>query len=324
MSPEQANGKEVDQRTDIFSAGIVLWELLTLESCFLGDTDLKLLQRVRQGKIKDPSLVNRKIPKNLADIVMQALQRKPKKRFQTASEFAEMLEVYQEEFFGKVSEADLAAFVRNLFNIPPEELAHVPESISPQKRNLIASGIDQALTETQHGPSTLPSGSFDRGSFFQQVQDSISWFLKYPIMFVLIGALGLSLWIKPPIEWFQKFDAQILRFAKAIHQLREAKKEEEVEVNIIELHAPTAPKPLYALQFSPEAQEHLDDLPFELFDEIRDRASDLAFDPQPPTAISNSKRPGSWAVLQSGHSIFYVVDPQLRTVVIEKIKKTKG
>src|SRR5262249_18643707 len=125
MSPEQAQGEDVDIRTDIYSAGIVLWETLTLESCFQAETDIKLLERVRNGDIRDPSLVNRKVPRDLAAIVMQALEKKPRRRFQTAAEFAMALEAFQKDRFGSVTEADLAAFVRTIFGITPEEVPAV-------------------------------------------------------------------------------------------------------------------------------------------------------------------------------------------------------
>src|SRR5438128_1132218 len=65
MSPEQIRGMPVDARTDIFSAGIILHEMLTTEKLFRGDTEFALMERVRKAEVSPPSKFNRRCPPEL-------------------------------------------------------------------------------------------------------------------------------------------------------------------------------------------------------------------------------------------------------------------
>ena len=73
MSPEQVRGLPIDRRSDIFSCGIVLYELLTGERLFVGESDFSTLEKVRNVEILPPSTYNRKIPDELERIVLKAL-----------------------------------------------------------------------------------------------------------------------------------------------------------------------------------------------------------------------------------------------------------
>ena len=73
MSPEQVRGLQVDRRSDVFSCGIVLYELLTGERLFVGESDFSTLEKVRNVEILPPSTYNRRIPEELERIVLKAL-----------------------------------------------------------------------------------------------------------------------------------------------------------------------------------------------------------------------------------------------------------
>ena len=81
MSPEQVRGMPLDLRTDIFSTGIVLYEMLTTEKLFRGDTDFALMEKVRRADIDPPSKQNPRVPPELDAIVMRALARDPSERY---------------------------------------------------------------------------------------------------------------------------------------------------------------------------------------------------------------------------------------------------
>ncbi len=91
MSPEQAAGIEVDGRADIFSLGIVLWELLTLRPCLPRDNTAEALRRIQEGLIEAPITIEPQIPSSLNSIVMTALSVKREQRFATAGAFAQAL-----------------------------------------------------------------------------------------------------------------------------------------------------------------------------------------------------------------------------------------
>ncbi len=75
MSPEQAMAKPIDRRSDVFSLGIVLFELTTGRRLFRGEHDAETLHLVVSGQIPNPSKINDKYPKKLEQIVLKALER---------------------------------------------------------------------------------------------------------------------------------------------------------------------------------------------------------------------------------------------------------
>ena len=94
MSPEQAKGGSVDRRSDVFSLGICLWEMLTTSRLFRGENDLATLQLIINEAPKKPSEVNSDVPKDLERIVLRALAQDPNQRYQTAHELQAELEEF--------------------------------------------------------------------------------------------------------------------------------------------------------------------------------------------------------------------------------------
>jgi serine/threonine protein kinase len=92
LAPEQVEGGKIDQRTDIFSLGIVLYEMLTGRRLFKAATGLETLERVRAAKVLAPSTVNPAVPPALDEICLKALARSPADRFQTAAEMGGALD----------------------------------------------------------------------------------------------------------------------------------------------------------------------------------------------------------------------------------------
>ena len=92
MAPEQLSG-DVTVRTDVFAAGIVLWELLTGERLFPAETEMQLLDRILHGTIARPGDMSPHVTGALDAVVMQALSREPNARFGSALEMARALEM---------------------------------------------------------------------------------------------------------------------------------------------------------------------------------------------------------------------------------------
>jgi serine/threonine protein kinase len=93
MSPEQAWGQPIDRRSDLYSLGIVLYEMITDLKPFLGgSTELSILEAVRQGEIAPPRGANPRIPESLENVVMKALAKDADERYQDAGEMHRGLE----------------------------------------------------------------------------------------------------------------------------------------------------------------------------------------------------------------------------------------
>lgn len=91
MSPEQAYGRELDRRSDVYALGIVLWEMLTMKRRFDGANDLAVLHAVRRPDVVAPSTHASDLPAGLDEVVLRAMAPDPSRRYQTAHAFRDAL-----------------------------------------------------------------------------------------------------------------------------------------------------------------------------------------------------------------------------------------
>jgi Tfp pilus assembly protein PilF len=94
MSPEQARGEKLTDRSDLFSLGVIFYELLTGWSPYPADAPLGTLWKRLQEKPKPPAEVEATVPKALNELVMSALEIEPEKRMSSAQEMAQQLEIW--------------------------------------------------------------------------------------------------------------------------------------------------------------------------------------------------------------------------------------
>jgi serine/threonine protein kinase len=116
MSPEQAWGRPIDRRSDVFSLGIVLYELVTDTKPFLAaGTEVTILEMVRQCVVTPPREINGRVPEALDRVIMKALAREPDDRYEDAGQMQRGLERILRER-PPVTARDLARFLELLFD----------------------------------------------------------------------------------------------------------------------------------------------------------------------------------------------------------------
>lgn len=92
MAPEQVEGKEVDQRTDIYSLGVILYEMLTGRVPFKGKSPISVAFMHKTEKPKDPRIYNDQIPEDLSRLVLRCMEKDKAKRYQNVGELSAALE----------------------------------------------------------------------------------------------------------------------------------------------------------------------------------------------------------------------------------------
>jgi serine/threonine protein kinase len=122
MSPEQALGQPLDGRSDIYSLALVLAELLTGERCYQADSELGVLEKVRQGKVLDPRAVNPDISPEMGEILAKALQKDMAQRYASARLLERDLKDLLAGRGREPGEADLADYVTTLMKGTREDL----------------------------------------------------------------------------------------------------------------------------------------------------------------------------------------------------------
>jgi serine/threonine protein kinase len=115
MSPEQCAGQPLDQRSDIFSAAIILWELTTGRRLFTGDNDFEVMRKVKEEDPPRPSAVSFAYPLALEKIVLKGLKRNRDERYHSAEDLLLDLDAFAREAKLAVSPVRLSRWMRETF-----------------------------------------------------------------------------------------------------------------------------------------------------------------------------------------------------------------
>lgn len=116
MSPEQAEGLEVDLRTDIFSLGIILWELLAKDRLFLASSEAATLRKIRDCQIPSLKRINPSVPAELERICNKALTKDRGLRYQSASAMHKDLNRFLNTQYPESSPQEFSVFMKSTFS----------------------------------------------------------------------------------------------------------------------------------------------------------------------------------------------------------------
>ncbi|MBM4778578.1 MAG: serine/threonine protein kinase [Archangiaceae bacterium] len=148
MSPEQVTGKAVDGRSDVFSLGVVLWEMVTGQRLFAAETELAEMKLILEAKVERPDEVEPVVPSTIADIIMKAVAREPSDRWNSAKEMSKAISTRCPELLFDAEER--SAFMRELFSDRIDqtrklfELSKAKEGTSDQEVRQLAKSIQES------------------------------------------------------------------------------------------------------------------------------------------------------------------------------------
>jgi len=158
MSPEQIRGMPLDARTDVFSAGIILHEMLTTEKLFRGDTEFALMEKVRKAEVPPPSHFNRRVTPELDAISLKALARDVADRYQSAAQLAAALDAVIEGY--RFDPTEVRQFMRQLFRREyAKELEETQMSLEAQPGDPSQRATSSPQLPTPTNLPTLPGST---------------------------------------------------------------------------------------------------------------------------------------------------------------------
>jgi TonB family protein len=214
MSPEQAWGKSIDHRSDLFSLGAVLHEMLTGERLFRGDSDMTVLELVRKADVAPPSRINPDVPIALDQLVMKALAREPEDRYGTGSELLRDLESIVYSYTPAPGSADVAIYLNRLREAravsPAGDVSAPPPTVPPEKPAMPPTGAAappvalDAREAATPAPTPVPSvetapepaevfGSFSAAQVDSERKGRLPLYAGLAAVVVIGGALALVL-----------------------------------------------------------------------------------------------------------------------------------
>jgi serine/threonine-protein kinase len=141
LSPEAAQGTEVDGRTDIFAVGILAYEMLTGKRLFLGETDWQTVEKVRAAEIPSISGANKDVTAELERVVRKALAKDVEDRYVTAGDFADDMIGVMFSMGKRVSARELSHILEEV----REEKSAVPGASQSSPRGIIADLISEEM-----------------------------------------------------------------------------------------------------------------------------------------------------------------------------------
>lgn len=179
MSPEQVKGRVVDGRSDIFSLGVMLYEMITAEKPFPGQNITTVIYKIVNEEPVPPRTIDPSIHAGLSAVVMKALAKDPAARYQTCKEMLDDLKNYR-----ALSAMDTPTSATVVLNASPEATVVSPKPLVPRNDDLHAANMARSLQARAANPSQTPV--VRKTAAFQPVSEPRR---SSPVWTVLLGLI---------------------------------------------------------------------------------------------------------------------------------------
>ncbi|MEZ4846021.1 MAG: serine/threonine-protein kinase [Bdellovibrionota bacterium] len=197
MSPEQSMGQELNVQTDIFSAGIILFEMLTNQRLFLGGTDFETLENIKKCEVPSVREINPKVSPELEEIVYKALAKDQSERYQSASQMQNALSKVLYTEFPHFTQEHLSKKLVILFT---DEMKKESENLKKAMDTIEAEQMESAQIAASVADHEISQKQTQRTEREKKPFFLIPWLIalwalirrfQYPILFLLIAALPI-------------------------------------------------------------------------------------------------------------------------------------
>ncbi len=196
MSPEQSMGQELNNQTDIFSAGIILYEMLANKRLFLGGTDFETLENIKKCEVPPLREINPKVSKELEQVVLKSLAKDQSERFQTAGQMQNALSKVLYTEFPHFTQDHLS---KKLFLLFEDDIRKETENLKKAIDTIGAEQVENAqnasLKADHENSQKHTRTEREKKPFFLIPWLIALWALlsriKYPLLFILIMALPI-------------------------------------------------------------------------------------------------------------------------------------
>lgn len=202
MAPEQGLAKEIDARTDVYSLGIVLYEMVTGRKPYLADTPTAVLIKQIHDPLPNPKGFAPELPESVERILVKALAKQPENRYANMEEFAHAMERLVKD---QPEEAQAAETV--VVEWRPK-LSEQPATIISQP--VSEKAVEEPAAPLPHEESEVPAAEaqpaepphaeapVEQPAALSPKKRWNRWWLAAPILMVAAAAVGLALWLIPP------------------------------------------------------------------------------------------------------------------------------
>lgn len=192
MSPEQLKGESITPGSDLFSLGVVFYEILAGEKPFRAESEASLIHKIVNEKPKSIRKLNPEVPWRMARIIKRLLNKNPKKRFESAEELAQALEKLLGKTIIARAEAEIASYLAGIDDWAQEEKTRqVKDYAGKESEELVQVEPFKKGRKTSRGIQASKAQSSLRAKSGQNSIEEAKWMFKTIILMAI--SLGLIL-----------------------------------------------------------------------------------------------------------------------------------